>query len=478
MAEYLHGAFGLQEASGISVPAKAGTLPVYFGAAPVHQLADYAGTVKTPVVLRSASQARAAVGYAADWALFSLGEAVYLHFMSAEPVGPIVVVNLLDPDVHKAASETTKSVTFVSGRAEIETATAILKTVAVDGQTGVTAAYSDDGNTLILTDPAGVLTGSQSVSYYEIDAEALAEAMADELPGVIAAAAPLVYEIAGTPPSLFCAPGHSADPDVDTALKNAASKLNGHWNAFVYSDLDCATAKTVDAAIAAKASDLHNAASECPCWPVFGDGERFFHGSALSVYRSMLVDLANDGLPYETASNKEIPVTGLYVGSPGSYEPLRLDKQEADRLNSKGIRTAIFWGGRWRLWGAHTGKYDFDAANAAEEIFDCSVRMAYYLGNQFALSYGDEVDKPMHRARIDQILDQEQEALDALVNDGALLYGKVEFVEEDNPESDLISGQFVFGTQYTSTPAGRAIINRYRYTSDGLQALTAGGEEG
>lgn len=182
MAEYLHGAFGLQEASGISVPAKAGTLPVYFGVAPVHQLADYAGTVKTPVVLRSASQARAAVGYAADWALFSLSEAVYLHFMSAEPVGPIVVVNLLDPDLHRATSETTKNVTFVSGRAEIETATAILKTVAVDGQTGVTAAYSDDGNTLILTDPAGVLTGSQSVSYYEIDAEALAEAVADGCP--------------------------------------------------------------------------------------------------------------------------------------------------------------------------------------------------------------------------------------------------------------------------------------------------------
>lgn len=98
-----------------------GRCPVYFGVAPVHQLADYAGTVKTPVVLRSASQARAAVGYAADWALFSLSEAVYLHFMSAEPVGPIVVVNLLDPDLHRATSETTKNVTFVSGRAEIET---------------------------------------------------------------------------------------------------------------------------------------------------------------------------------------------------------------------------------------------------------------------------------------------------------------------------------------------------------------------
>ena len=52
MAEYLHGAYGQQEASGISVPAKAGTLPVYFGVAPVHQLTDYTGTVKTPVVPR------------------------------------------------------------------------------------------------------------------------------------------------------------------------------------------------------------------------------------------------------------------------------------------------------------------------------------------------------------------------------------------------------------------------------------------
>ena len=476
MAEYLHGAYGQQEASGISVPAKAGTLPVYFGVAPVHQLTDYAGTVKTPVVLRSASQARAAVGYAADWDLFSLGEALYLHFMSAEPVGPIAVVNLLDPDVHRTESQTTKNVTFVNGRAEIPTQTAILKTVAVDGQTGVTAAYSEDGASLVLTDPEGALSGSQSVSYYEVDTTALAAAVSSDFAGMIAAAAPLVYEIAGTPPSIFCAPGHSAAADVDTALKNAARKINGHWNAFVYSDLDCSTADTVDKAIAAKASALHNDARECPCWPVFGDGTRWYHGSALSVYRAMLVDLANGNVPYETASNKEIPITGVYTGSAGNYTPLRLDKQEADRLNSKGIRTAIFWGGSWRLWGPHTGAYDFNAFNAAEEIFDCSVRMALYLGNQFALSYGDEVDKPMHRARIDQILDREQERLDALVNDGALLYGRIEFNEDANPDSDLISGQFTFETRYTSTPAGRAIINRYRYTTTGLQALTSGGE--
>ena len=86
------------------------------------------------------------------------------------------------------------------------------------------------------------------------------------------------------------------------------------------------------------------------------------------------------------------------------------------------------------------------------------------------------MDTPRHRARIDQILDREQERLDALVNDGALLYGRIEFNEDANPDSDLISGQFTFETRYTSTPAGRAIINRYRYTTTGLQALTSGGE--
>lgn len=100
--------------------------------------------------------------------------------------------------------------------------------------------------------------------------------------------------------------------------------------------------------------------------------------------------------------------------------------------------------------------------------------MAQYLGNSFQLAYGDEVDKPMHRSRIDTILNAVQEGLDRLVNLGALLYGKISFQPDSNPDSDMMSGEFVFDTGYTTTPPAKAIINRYRYTSQGLEALTGG----
>ena len=475
---YLHGAYGQVEPSGLSVAASSGTLPVYFGVAPIHQLADYTGKVGVPIMLRSASQARAAIGYSPDWPDFTLSEPEYLHFMSAEPAGPIAVVNVFDPDIHKASTKTSASVVFVAGKATLVDAAAIVKTFAMaapNDAVAVKAVFGDDGKTLTITDATGALSGELTVSYYKADVSAITP---ENIVAAIVAATPLVYQTCGVIPSIMAAPGHSL-PAVNTALKSAAQAINGHFNAFVYSDIECVETHTIDAAIAKKSADLRTAAIEVPCWPMATDGEHVFHLSTLSVHRAMLVDAAHEDIPYETASNKEIPITGLvvYDNAAGAYINLSFDKLEANRLNAKGIRTAIYWGGSWRLWGPHTGAYDYDASTAPEEIFDCSVRMMQYQSNNFALRYGDTVDKPMHRALVDSILDAEQERLDALVNIGALLYGKIEFVAENNNDSDMMSGQFKFATSNTTTPAARAIINEYKYTSTGLAALTAGGSE-
>lgn len=476
---YLHGAYGQIEASGLSVAASSGTLPVYFGVAPIHQLADYSGKVGVPMMLRSASQARAAIGYSPDWADFSLSEPEYLHFMSEEPAGPIAVVNVFDPDVHRASTKTSVAVVFVAGKGTLVDAAAIAKTFTMaspNEAVAVSAVFGDDGKTLTITDATGTLSGELTVSYYKADVSAITTA---NMTAAIAAATPLVYQTCGVIPSILAAPGYSEPKEINTALKNAAQAINGHFNAFVYSDIECIETQAIDAAIAKKTADLRTAAIETPCWPMATDGEHVFHLSTLSVHRAMLVDADNDDIPYETASNKKIPITGLvvYDNETGKYVSISFDKLEANRLNAKGIRTAIYWGGSWRLWGPHTGAYDYDASTAPEEIFDCSVRMMQYQSNNFALRYGDTVDKPMHRALVDSILDAEQERLDALVNIGALLYGKIEFVAADNSDSDMMSGQFKFATANTTTPAARAIINEYKYTSTGLAALTAEGSE-
>lgn len=477
MSTYRHGAYAIFEPSGLTVAAESGTLPVYFGAAPIHQLQDPAGKTGVPLLLANNARAQTLMGYSENWADFSLCEALYVHFRSASPVGPIVVVNVFDPAVHREDAPKTAEVLFTAGRGRLPDDKAIISTIAIEGKelgTDFTASYDDTGAEVVITDPTGVLTGQVEVTYTRADLSAVTKG---EMTAAIRSTVGQVYEVSGKVPTLLAAPGWSEDSDISTALKSAAREISGHWNAYVLDDIDTGEARTIDAAIPKKRTELRTSASETPCWPIATDGSRYFHLSTLSIAKMMEVDADNDDVPYETCSNKPIEITGLVVkDGQGGYQPIRFDQLEANRLNEVGIRTAVFWGGRYRLWGGHTGAYDYNAGNAPDEIFDSSVRMAQYLGNSFQLAYGDEVDKPMQRSRIDTILNAVQEGLDRLVNQGALLYGKVSFEPDSNPDSDIMGGQFIFDTGYTSTPQARAIINRYRYTSQGLVRLTGGDE--
>lgn len=477
LSTYRHGAYAIFEPSGHTVAAESGTLPVYFGVAPIHQLPDPAGKTGIPLLLENNARAQALAGYSDRWGEFSLCEALYVHFRSGAPIGPIVVVNVFDPAIHREDAPATAEVLFAAGRGRLPDGKAILGTIAIEGKepgTDFTAAYDDTGAGVVITDPTGALTGQVAVTYTRADPSAVTT---EELTAAIRATVGQVYEVSGKVPTLLAAPGWSEDPEVSTALKAAAREISGHWSAYVLDDIDTGEARTIDEAIPKKRAELRTGAAQTPCWPLATDGSRCFHLSTLSIAKMMEVDAGNDDIPYETCSNKPVEITGLVVkDGRGGYQPIRFDQQEANRLNEAGIRTAVFWGGRYRLWGGHTGAYDGSAGNAPDEIFDSSVRMAQYLGNSFQLAYGDEVDKPMHRARIDTILNAVQEGLDRLVNRGALLYGKISFAPDSNPDSDIMGGQFVFDTGYTSAPQARAIINRYRYTSQGLVRLT-GGEE-
>lgn len=473
---YLHGVYGELVGSGLTTAVSVGTLPVYFGLAPIHQLADYSGKVNVPLVLTSDEMGQRIAGYSASWDKFTLSEPMYVHFRGANPVGPIVLINALDPDKHRGDSEVSKSLVWSGKVAKIATDVAILKTVTIAGKTVGTdfsVAYDSEGKNLIITDLTDGGIGVDTATYFEVD---LSKVNASDVVTAIKSGIGLVYESALAVPTILAAPGWSDQKTVADALKLAGKKINGHWSAFVFDDLDVAATHTIDAAIAKKGTEIRNAPEESPCWPMATDGVRYYHLSTLAVARSQAVDADNDNIPYETASNKQIAITGLVIKDSDTYKPVRFDKTEANRLNAEGIKTAIYWGGSWRLWGPHTGAYKYGAANVPEEVFDCSVRMAQYLSNGFQLRNGDKVDKPMHRAMVDTILDAEQEELDRLINQGALLHGTISFLPDSNPDSDIMEGQFVLDAQYTTVPPGRAIIGRYRYTATGLEALK-GGEE-
>ncbi|RII32888.1 phage tail sheath protein [Clostridium chromiireducens] len=460
----------------------AGTLPVYFGRLPVHQLTDYSGKVNKPIIVSSFTDAVSKVGYNdSNWKDFDLCEAIYAHFKnSIQIIGPIVLVNVLDPDTMKNAGKTA-SVTFTNYQATIINDKIILKSIAITGKvlgTDFSVAYSGDGTSVIITDLKGAFTAAVTVSFDEVNPSAVTKtqiiggtnATTGAKTGI--SVVDLVYQTENLVPTILDSPGWSHIAEVDAALKSASQLINGHWYAWVNSNLVTDTnADTISEAKAWKTANAYTSNCEAPAWPCAKNGSRIFHLSTLATVTMQWVDYQNDDIPYETPSNKQIDITGLCLAD---GTDITFDKLQANDLNSKGIRTAIYWGGQWVLWGAHTGAYEYGKTMDARDKFDSSIRMMHYLLNNFQLTYGIEVDKPMSRSRIDTIINNYQEKLDSLISEGKMLYGLIQFTERSNPTSDLIEGDFDFDIATTTTPPGKSINAKLQYTTKGISVLFGG----
>lgn len=436
---------------------------------------DYAGKVNKPILVQSYADAVAKVGYNdSNWTQFDLCEAIYAHFRnSIQSIGPIVLINVLDPDTIKAQDQTA-NVTLTNGQGYINNDRVILKTAKVAGKVlgaDFSVEYTTDGTKVLFKDLTGSMSSPITVTFDAVTPDAIT---ATEVIGGVntgIGAVNLVYPTHLRIPTVLDAPGWSHVPDVDAALKAAAQKINGHWYAWVNSNLAVSlSADTIEEAKAWKAANNYVGAGEAPCWPMAKKGTKKFHLSTLTTVTMQRVDYINDNVPYETPSNKPVDITGLCLDSGAE---IIFDQVSANDLNSKGIRTATFWGGKWVLWGPHTGEYEYGRDIDPRNKFDCNVRMLYYLLNTFQQRYGADVDKPMDRSRIDTILNDFQAWLDGLVG-SKLLYARIEFAETSNPVSDIVEGDFNFDIATTTTPPGKSLNARLQYTTQGINALFGG----
>lgn len=480
---YKHGSYAeLLPTQDLVAPVGVATLPVYIGRLPIHQLMDYSGKVNKPILVQNYNDAALKVGYNdSNWADFDLCEAIYAHFKNAiQTIGPIILVNVLDPDTMKTLDQTA-SVTLVNGQGYIENDKVILKTVEIVGKvlgTDYSVEYTPDGSKVLIKDLTGTLVSPVSVTFDVVNPTTVTktEVIGGTNPTTGAksgiSVVDLVYPTYNMIPTILDAPGWSHIPEVDAALKAAAQKINGHWYAWVNSNLAAdSNADTIEEAKTWKTSNNYLGANEGPCWPMAKNGSRKFHLSTLTTVTMQWVDYNNDNIPFETPSNKPIDITGICLAD---GTEIIFDQVQANDLNSKGIRTATYWGGRWVLWGPHTGEYEYGKDMDPRNKFDCNVRMLYYLLNDFQKRYGLEVDKPMNRARVDTILNDYQEYLDSLIARGALLYGVVEFNETSNPTSDVVEGDFVFDVSTTTTPPGKSLTAKVQYTTKGIDVLIGG----
>lgn len=490
---YKHGTYGEFAESIGRVATQSGTLAVYIGTAPVNLVRGYADAdvVNAPVRLNDWGAVQRLMGYSPNWANFTLCEAFKIHFDNTQGnAGPIVVINVLDPATHKKSSPTTQSLTFVNKRATIQSDTIILDSLAladkVEG-TDYSVDYDFTTNEVILTDISSAgITGSVQATFDEVDTTAVEDT--DIIGGVTAGGVytglgciDLIYTELNLIPNLIAAPGWSDKPAVYNAMITAGTKINGHWDAFIIADLPLEDAEstavdTIEDAIEWAEENNYNSERSKILWPqaelTFGG---IAHLSTLWVWRQLLVDAANNGIPMETASNKAVPVSRQYFGAESTNRGF--DQNRANDLNAQGISTVVYWAAQWGLWGGHTAAYKFGAITDNRVVFDNNLRMMMYITNSFQQEWALTIDEPMTLALADTIKNREQEKADALVAVGALIGAPVvEFLESENPESELIEGNFIWDFEATPTPQFKSGTMRVAYTTEGFQSYFGGDE--
>lgn len=488
---YKHGTYGEIGDSRVTDVTQGNVVAAYIGTAPINLVRGYAEKelVNMPVKLESMSDAQTKLGYAADWESFSLCEAFAEHFdNSLGNIGPIYVVNVLDPETHRNVDATTKALTFKNNRTEFESSDIILDTFAIaDKAEGVdySLTYNFAKGTVVVNLLKDTEEDSLECTYNTVDVSAVEmtdiigeETEDGQYTGLHAMS--LLYQYHNAILNILAAPGWSHIPEIYKAMTNTVRKLNGHWDGFVNADIPLEDAEgekidTIAKAMAWAEENGYDSEYSKIYWPMVKYGDRVYHLSTVGSATMLRTDLANDGVPYESPSNKAIMATAQYFGEDSASRGF--DQSKANSLNEKGITTACFWTGRWALWGPHTAAYKYNGDMDARAIFDATLRMLVYITNSFQIDHGTEIDAPMTPQDRDTILNAEKQKLDTLCGIGALIgTPTVKFIETKNPVNNMMNGEFVWDVCATTTPPFKSGTAHVCYTDDGFGAFFEGVE--
>lgn len=482
MSEYLHGAYGEIHAIGTKVAVKSQSAIVYVGTAPVHTVAGGAANVNRPILVNNIAEARKYFGYSDEWDKYTLCEAMHAH-LENKAVGPLVLINVLNPAVHKSEERASVNLTPENGRATIVNAgDIVLDSVTVTGKqkgTDYTVQYDYKKKVVTIAETVSGSLGAEalSVTYDSVDATAVDEEAvigASDGMGLNTGifAIKNVYNETGVIPSFLLAPGFSTVPAVHNVMIQNSQKINGHWDAYVMADLPIVDANgdavNLANAVAWKNANGYNNANETVYFPLAkGTDGMVYHLSVLAAANLQELLVEQDGIPYKTASNTECAIiSSIYMGE-NMQGRVFDDSIINNQLNKHGIASAAYVGGHWAIWGCHSADYsqtDGDQINVSET----NRMMLYYISNDFQLRRTRDVDKPMTANDIKTIASEEQTRLDALVKIGALTYGEVTLNAEQDARSDIMNGDFSFIFKVTTTPLAKSLTAIVNWTDDGF----------
>ncbi|MBA1271596.1 MULTISPECIES: phage tail sheath subtilisin-like domain-containing protein [Pseudomonas] len=388
---------------------------------------------------------------------FSIAEA--LAGVHAFGAGTVLVVNVLDPAIHRSNVE---GQTRQFGNNDLlQLQHGALQTLVLKSEDGTNtyvenADYSVNlltGRVTRLASGSILAAGKVKADYTRTDPSKVTPS--DIIGSVTAAgrrtglkAFPDSYNLFGFFPKIFIAPGFSTLNAVSVELIASATQLGG----IAY--IDAPIGATVQQVIAGRgplgAINFNSSSDRVRlCYPhvkiydARTNGERLQPLSVRAAGLRAKVD--NDKGYWWPSSNQEL------VGVIGLERPLtaRVDdpNSEVNLLNENGITTVFnsfgtglrLWGNRTAAWPTVTHMRNFENVRRTKDVVDESIR---YSSLQF-------VDQPITNSLIDSITESVNQFLRKLIGDAALLGGECWYDPTRNPQTEIEAGHLLFSYKLT-----------------------------
>ena len=414
MSQYKHGVYTKEMPTSIVPPRIVATNTVFaVGTAPVHELdEDKKRYVNEPRMYNSYDEFVEEMGYSDDWVNYTLCELAECHF-SKFGAAPIVCVNVFDPEKHKTNDEPDAS-----------------KVTTADIIGGI------DENTL---EPTGLEC---------ID---------------------LVFTKFGLVPFAIVAPKFSTDIAVAQTMAAKSQKILGLFTAMAYADIDTKKCRKYADISEYKQNNGLNLAGLTLCLPKVALGDKVYHLSTQLVGRISAEDDAAGGTPQVSPSNK----TGYFDRSitviDGVEKEVWLTLENANYLNSQGVVTTLNFDGGWRIWGNRTAVYP--GITDPKDSYLCCRRFFNWYMARFILTYFQKVDAPMTKRLIKTIMSSAQLDLDGFTSREVILGGRISFLEDENPVTDLLNGLLRFHIYIMPPIPAEAIEGTFELDPEYLQEL-------
>ncbi|MBQ7478242.1 MAG: phage tail sheath family protein [Selenomonadaceae bacterium] len=452
---------------------------VAVGTAPVHLAAEPA-EANRPILCYTYAEAVKQLGYSSDFDQYTLCEVMSAQFVLFG-MAPVVFINVLDPLKHKT-SVSQAEVPLVKGVAKVTDAVikATLKVKdGIGGNTLVenedyTAEFDDDG-VLVITDIAG---GEDSglenfaVSYDKIDPSLVTAA--DIIGGISlttgqAKGLELIEEVFPRfriVPGTILAPKYSTDPAVAAVMKAKATNINTVFRALAIADIDTEEVGSYTEAPEYKNKNNLIDTALVVTYPKVSLGGTQYHLSTQLAAAMNRTDYDHGDIPYKSPSNESLQCDSS-VRKDGTE--MFLTPPQANYLNGQGIVTAINWIGGWRVWGNRTS--DYPSNTDVKDNFINERRMFNWIGNTLVTSFWSRIDDPTNKRLIESIVNSANIWFNGLTAAGAILGGRVEFLEEENQKTALMDGIIKFHVYATPCVPARDIEFVMEFDPDYFAAL-------